>query len=143
MVQISLVVIGVILVLGIVVTRRSKSRRTCPEGKGLYPECLYEISVENEEFVIKQPSGETTHLPTSELTKVVIITNDSGPWGADVWWFLFGSNKELGYTFPGGATGESKMLEYVQKLPGFDNQVFIRAMGSTSNAEFVCWRPSA
>jgi hypothetical protein len=32
------------------------------------------------------------------------------------------------------------LLQALQKLPGFDHQAVIAAMGSTSNAKFVCWR---
>jgi len=34
--------------------------------------------------------------------------------------------------------GADKLLEALQKLPGFDNEAVINAMGSTGNARFVC-----
>ena len=41
---------------------------------------------------------------------------------------------------PQGAEGSDKLLEVLQKLPGFDNEVVIKAMGSAENAKFVCWK---
>ena len=36
----------------------------------------------------------------------MIETNDSGPFGADVWWLLFGADDRIAVAFPQGATGE-------------------------------------
>jgi hypothetical protein len=38
------------------------------------------------------------------------------------------------------AEGADKLLEALQKLPGFDNDAVIKAMSSTSNAKIVCWK---
>jgi hypothetical protein len=70
-------------------------------------------------------------------------TNDSGPWGADVWWILVGNAPESGCVYPNGATGEQEALEALQRLPGFDNGQFIEAMTSTENARFVCWQATS
>lgn len=34
------------------------------------------------------------------------------------------------------------LLERLQQLHGFDNSAVIKAMGSTKEAVFVCWRPA-
>jgi hypothetical protein len=46
------------------------------------------------------------------MAGVAFETNDTGPWGADVWWLLFGSDEQLAGVFPQGATGESSALDY-------------------------------
>jgi hypothetical protein len=115
----------------------------CPGGKGLYPECLFTVTVGESEFVVLRPDGQRESLPLFELSKVTIVTNDSGPWGADVWWVMEGATEKSGCSFPQGATGESKVLEYVQGLPAFNNEAFIQAMGCTSNARFICWQKCA
>lgn len=122
------------------VVQRMRSHINNTDGKELYPESLHVVAVENGEFVVRRPTGETTRLPVSELRGISILTNDSGPWGADVWWCLLGADEGTMCAFPGGATGESAILAFVQDLPGFDNAQFIQAMGSTSNARFVCWQ---
>jgi hypothetical protein len=121
----------------------SNRKVKCPDGNGLYPECLFVVSVDATEIVVTRPNGQVERLALSEINEVAIVTNDSGPWGTDVWWYLLGRNEKSGCVFPGGATGENMVLEMVQQLPGFNNEVFIQAMGSTSNARFTCWRANA
>jgi len=78
-----------------------------------------------------------------DLVEVEIITTDDGPWSEDVFWLLTGSDPNSGCAVPQGAEGAGDLLQALQKLPGFDNQAVIAAMGSTSNAKFVCWRKNA
>ena len=84
------------------------------------------------------PDGESRTIGWNDLISVIIETNDSGPWGSDVWWALRGQTSECYY--PMGAAGEKEMLERLQQLPGFDNDAVVQAMMSTENAEFVCWQ---
>jgi hypothetical protein len=77
----------------------------------------------------------------SAVERVVIETNDSGPWGADVWWLLEGEGTRCVY--PHGATGDPEVLEeYMARFAGFSDAKVIEAMGSTANARFVCWERS-
>ena len=78
-----------------------------------------------------------------DLVEVGIITTDEGPWFEDVYWVLKASDRKSGCAVPQCAEGSNKLLEALQKLPGFDNEAVIKAMGSTSNARFVCWRRTA
>lgn len=112
----------------------------CPAGKGLYPECLFEVTVTESEIVNKRPDGAIERVALDDLKEVAIETNSSGPWGADVWWLLIGATPEAGCAYPGGATGEQAALQRLQRLPGFDDSAVISAMGCTSNERFVCWR---
>ena len=84
------------------------------------------------------PNGEILAIAWTEVRRVTIETNDSGPWGADFWWLLEGENGRCAY--PQGATGELEALAaFPSKFPGFSHEVFIRANGSTWNARFLCW----
>ncbi len=76
----------------------------------------------------------------SELRGVIIETDDSGPWGADLWWLLFGADDRVAVAFPGGATGEQVVIDRLMALPGFDFETMTRAMGSTEVAVFPVWR---
>lgn len=88
-------------------------------------------------ITVKYPSGEVMSITWEEIDHIAVHTNDSGPWGADVWWILKGNNKRCGY--PQGASGEITLISKFQKLDGFNNEQLITAMRCTSNAEFVCW----
>lgn len=72
------------------------------------------------------------------MNKIIIETNDTGPWGTDVWWRILSKDGLL--SFPGGANGETIILDIFQCFPNFDNKEFIKAMGSVDNAEFIVWK---
>jgi hypothetical protein len=85
------------------------------------------------------PGGEVQWMAWPEVEQISIETNDTGPWGADVWWVLTGTGRRS--TYPGGATGEQEALtEFRKRFPQFNEEAFIQAMCCTSNAQFVCWK---
>jgi hypothetical protein len=84
------------------------------------------------------PDGKTETVRWDDLQEVGILTTDEGPAVDDVFWMLIGS--EGGCAVPSEADGMTELLPRLQQLPGYDNQAVILAMGSTSNARFVCWR---
>jgi hypothetical protein len=137
-----------VIVLGLTVvgwiTKRALRRdgRRCPNGSGLYPECLYQVSVNEHEVQVVDPDGNTDKMLLSDLTKVVVETNDSGPWGADVWWQWYGDSQAV-CSYPQGATGEDQALAFVQTLNGFNDDQLRSAMGCTSNRRFVVYERSA
>jgi len=97
------------------------------------------VSLDDEGIAAAHPGGEVQRIAWSEVEQVTIETNDSGPWGADVWWILAGSGKSC--TFPGGATGELEALaEFRKRFSNFSDEKVTDAMRCTSNAQFVCWR---
>jgi len=83
------------------------------------------------------PNGERQSVAWDDLTSIEVHTNDSGPWGADVWLVLRSASGTCSY--PQGATGDEDMIPKYQALRGFDNDALIRAMSSTSNQPFICW----
>ena len=117
--------------------RREASR--CPEGSGLYPECLYVVTVSSEDILVRRPDGSGACVRLTDLTRVSIETNDSGPGGIDVWWHWYGRSSEAVCSYPQGATGEPAALELVQSLQNFDDNALRRAMGCTSNRVFVIY----
>ena len=90
-----------------------------------------------------RPDGVQESIRWDDLAEVGIITTDEGPWFEDVYWILIGSDGKSGCAVPQGAEGADSLLEALQKLHGFDNEAVIKAMGSTSNAQFVCWKRRA
>src|SRR5271154_6881567 len=76
----------------------------------------------------------------NDLAEVGILTTDEGPFQEDVFFLLLGSDGKSGCVVPQSAEGCDKLLTHLQKLPGFNNEIVIKAMGSTSNAKFVCWK---
>jgi hypothetical protein len=108
--------------------------------KPLYPEALWTVACGTDGVQATDQTGKTVFVSGTELSSIAIETNDSGPWGADVWWLLFGRDGKLACAFPQGATGEKEVIDYLMALPAFDNDELVKAMGSTGNAVFPVWR---
>ena len=104
----------------------------------LEPESRFVVHLSDSEVVCERPDGTAERVSWSDLEKVEIITTGDGPFVTDVFWVLHGG--QSGCAVPGGATGEMELLQRLQTLPGFDNEVLIEAMGCTSNKRFVCWQ---
>lgn len=101
------------------------------------PEALWVVAVEEDCLTSTDPKGERMIAPLPQLSAVAIETNDNGPWGIDPWWLLFGPGGALICAFPGGASGERHVIDWLAKLPGFDMGKSGNAMASTTNATFL------
>ena len=104
------------------------------------PEAKWTIATDDDSVRIIDEDGATRSVAKDALSAVIIETNDSGPWRADVWWLLFGADDRVACIFPQGSTGETALIDYLSALPGFDHGQLIGAMGSTDNAVFPVWR---
>lgn len=104
---------------------------------GVMPEKNVLVAFDEDKCTVLHPNGTLESVRWEDLLTVEVHTNDSGPWGTDVWWVLTGTSSQCRY--PGGATGEQTLLTRLQTLEGFDNQALIDAMLCTDNAEFLCW----
>lgn len=116
-------------------------RRGAPSR--LQPESRFIVTVDDKGVRCQRPSGETETVLWDDLEAVIIETNDTGPWGADVLWVLLGRDGAGGCVIPQGATGEDALLGKLQSLPAFDNEQLIAAMSCTDNQKFLCWRRPA
>lgn len=103
-------------------------------------EAAWTVEVTPERIAATDPAGNVSRVEMADLHGVMIETNDSGPFGADVWWLLFGADDRLACSFPQGAAGEEDAVNLLTGLAGFDHEAMIMAMGSTSNAVFAVWR---
>jgi hypothetical protein len=101
----------------------------------LKPDC---VSFDDTTIIRTLPNGKTETVQWDDLQEVGIITTNEGPFQEDVYWILTGSKG--GCAVSGGAQGMKELLERLQKLPRFDNETVIRAMGSTRNDKFQCWK---
>lgn len=75
----------------------------------------------------------------ADLLEMSILTTSDGPFAKDVFFVLEGRDG-TGCAVPQNAAESSVLLERLQRLPGFDNEAVIRAMTSTGDNKFVCWR---
>lgn len=117
----------------------TSSMETDPEAMpaGENREDSWTVTITDARVSCARPGGMVESVEWDDLKEVVIVTNDEGPFAIDVMWLLIGD--ESGCVVPLGVTGEDALIERLQALPGFDNEVMIEAMGSTNNRRFVCW----
>jgi hypothetical protein len=109
------------------------------------PEASVAVNWTDDEIVATYPSGEKQAVRWESLTRVAIRTTSEGPFSPDVFWDLHaGRDDRPAVVYPGGATGETELLEELQKrLPGFDNDALITAMSCTSHGYFIVWQRAA
>lgn len=75
----------------------------------------------------------------SSVEEIRIITTDKGPYQEDVFFALVGPNG-TGCLIPHDAAARTNLLQELQaRFPGLDDNVVIKAMGSTSNNSFLIW----
>lgn len=78
-----------------------------------------------------------------QLVEVGVCTTPGGPWTDDVFFFLLGDGGK-GVAIGIGPATEQGVLDRIQTLPRFDNEILIEAMGSTDDRTFTCWaKPSS
>lgn len=99
------------------------------------------VVFDDEQVIRTMANGKTESVRWDELQSVAIVTTGDGPWAEDVFWVLKG--KTGGCAVPQGVQGSTELLKRLQELPGFRNEALIEAMGSTSNARFICWERSS
>lgn len=109
----------------------------------LEPEARWNVVIDANNLSVIDAEGNERAISKADVSGVAIETNDSGPWGADVWWLIFGSDDGVSCAYPQGATGEQAAMDYLMALPGFDHAEMIKAMSSVENAVFPVWRKSA
>lgn len=102
------------------------------------PEERFAVEVTGaDEIVCRAPGQAEQRIRIEDVAAVYVETNDSGPWGADVWWMLEDNTGTTKVAFPQMATGEQAAFERLRLLPGFE----VRGMNSTANERFRCWPP--
>ncbi len=104
------------------------------------PEARWIVELDRDHPRVTDDRSGVRSMAKDDLRGVAVETNDSGPWGTDVWWLLFGADDRMACLYPLGATGEAALLDYLCALPGFDFAEMAKAMRSTDNAVFPVWR---
>lgn len=105
-----------------------------------HPEQRFVVGVTAaDEIVCRAPGQAPQSIGMADLGAVYVETNNSGPWGSDLWWLLDDKNGRTKVTFPQLATGEEAVLDRLSLLPGFQMQ----GMHSVENARFLCWSVDA
>ena len=105
------------------------------------PEPAAVVVFDSSQIRFRNASSREQTLGWDDLGSVTIVTTDTGPFEVDLYWVLTSRDGGQSLCVPMGAMGEQDLLRELQRrLPDFDNEAVIRAMGSTASATFVAWR---
>lgn len=94
-------------------------------------------SFTSEGVILQLAAGGRAEIKYSDLVKVTIDTNDQGPWMPDCFWYL--STSGTCVMIENDDPLIQALLNELQHLPGFKNDVVIKAMAFTGVNEFVVW----
>jgi hypothetical protein len=100
------------------------------------PLTRWSVSFLDGNIVTSDGNGAEQRLPLRDLRRVVVATDDSGPWGADVVFLLYSSDPDPAGIFPLEAAGRENFVEWLSAQPGYQDRELAKAMGSTRVARF-------
>src|SRR5262245_54348946 len=87
------------------------------------------VSTDQAGIEFARANGDRESIGWDEIDRVVIRTNDKGPFDDDVFFVLETARESL--VIPQPAQGADGLLRALQQLPGFDNETVIESMGCT------------
>jgi len=94
------------------------------------------VAVTSEGVTVSRPGMPPGRVAWDQLIEVAVVTTSAGPFADDVFLVLRGADAGS-CLVPNPLANE--LVPRLLRLPGFDHEKFITAMGSTSEAAFVCW----
>ncbi len=94
-------------------------------------------SFTSEGIILQLAAGGRAEIKYRDLVKVTIDTNDQGPYLPDCFWYL--STKTTCVMIENDDPFIQALLHELQQLPGFKNDLVIKAMTCTGVNEFVVW----
>lgn len=100
------------------------------------PLTLWSVSFLDGEIVTSDGQGAERTLPLCDLRRVVVATDDSGPWGADVVFLLYSNDPDPAAIFPIEAAGLDGFVKWLSAQPGYQDRELAKAMASTRIARF-------
>ncbi len=135
-----------VLVVGLVIALALMLRFL---GRARHPVMISEndhlVTLADDIITHHRPGSPPESISLAALDRVVIETNDLGPFENDLF-FILQAGPAPGTTgrcyIPQGTPGMEEVLEHLYALPGFDTALYIAAMGSTSGQLFQVWSRS-
>lgn len=87
--------------------------------------------------------GAERRLDVADLRRVVVPTDDSGPWGHDVVFLLYAEEPDPASLFPLQAAGSDDFVGWMSRLRGYRDRELASAMSSTKVARFLVFQVEA
>lgn len=122
--------IAIFLIVSIWLVIHNRTSNTQPER----------VEFDDDGIIRHHPDGSTESIRWNEIDTITIITTNQGPREEDAYWVFENTDNTQGCMVSNGAKGFPDLLDRMQSLPGFRDEMVIEAMGTTSNKRFVAWQ---
>lgn len=83
--------------------------------------------------------GREQSIRWDEIRRLEIVTTDEGPWAPDCFWLLYDAGCVCRLLIVQENMPDGLLSAFQTRLSGFNNEVVIRAMGSTIKQQFLVW----
>jgi len=110
--------------------------------KVLRKEERYLVIMEEDRISCLHPEKPDESILWREISEVVIVTTNKGPYEPYIWILLVAENGQ-GCVFPLGAKNSRIAIEKILGFPGLNLAVWANALKSTGNDRFVVWKRQA
>lgn len=100
------------------------------------PLAQWSVNIDGSVIVTSDGLGNERKMAVCDLIRVVVATDDSGPWGADVVFLLYATEADATCLFPLEAHGTDSFVAWMGTQSGYNDRELARAMGSTRVARF-------
>ncbi|MDQ2891746.1 MAG: hypothetical protein M3R64_01490 [Pseudomonadota bacterium] len=100
------------------------------------PLTRWSVSFQGDNIVTSDGGGVERTVLLCNLRRVIVATDDSGPWGADVVFLLYFDDPDPACLFPLEASGIDDFVKWLVAQPGYNERELAKAMGSTTVARF-------
>jgi hypothetical protein len=97
----------------------------------------FEVEANADTVSLRNPDASSRTLAWSDVRRILVVTTDEGPQLTDVFFILEGAGAAL--VIPQDAKGNETLVDWLVRVKGFDHMAFVKAMGSSDNAELECW----
>jgi len=103
----------------------------------------WSVSVVDDVIITSDGQGTERRVDAADLRRVVVATDDSGPWDDDVVFLLYAERADPAALFPLEAAGCHDFVGWMSRLPGYRDHELASAMSSTRVARFLVYQAEA
>ena len=103
----------------------------------------WSVEIIDDVIAINDGQGTERTVLLGDLRRVVVATDDSGPWGEDVVFLLYSEAQEPTGIFPLEANGIHDFVDWLKASPGYRDRELAKAMSSTKVARFIIYEAQA
>jgi len=101
-------------------------------------EAQFQVSISEAYVELADPHGTKNRISWKDLRSVRIETTGMGPWVNDYSLVMESASQTI--SIPLGAKNFDRLMKRLSVLPRWNGQAAVESLGSTEDADFVCWK---